>query len=144
MTIEESNKLIAEFMGWKFIDNGDGYVDTSLNGKGRFTEKTTLIPNFCIALKYHSSWNRLMPVIEKISKEPLIGAETAQDVCYPVTFGMPHTDGTKMFRFAGCALSHLETLIEAAYSAVIDFIQYHNEQSTEPQPEGKGKEVGGE
>lgn len=135
MSIEESNKLIALFMGgrYEYVEEGTECVDFIVKG---VLQARVNIKN----LKYHSSWDKLMPVVEKISKEPLIGAQTAQDVCYPVTFGMPHTDGTKMFRFAGFALFHRETLIEAAYSAVIDFIQYHNEQSTASQPEGKGKE----
>lgn len=122
MSIEEKNRIIFDFMGC--IHSKDADMDA--------WEMSTL--------RYHESWDWLMPVIEKISQEPLIGAETAQDVCYPVTFGMPHTDGTKMFRFAGFPVFNYETLIGAAYSAVIYFIKYHDNPSTEPQPEGKGKE----
>lgn len=60
--ILEGNKLIAEFMGLKkqgfganehFTDNGNRIVATS-NG-----------------LQYHTSWDWIMPVVEKIIKMPI-------------------------------------------------------------------------
>lgn len=104
MTIIESNKLIAKFMG--------------MTGTDEFIRQN---------YHYERDWNLLMLVIEKISKEPLIGAESHHDVCYPVTFNMPHTDGTVMVRLAGFGLHHGTTLIEAAYAAVVEFVEFHQQ-----------------
>ena len=53
--IIEGNKLIAEFMGYKFIEDWHQYW--------RLSDKHLLLEN---ELKYHSSWDWLMPVVEKI------------------------------------------------------------------------------
>ena len=56
--MEKENRLIAEFMGWT-LDNED------LNSYRRLNVNTfeySLLSNF----KYHSSWDWLMPVVEKI------------------------------------------------------------------------------
>ena len=53
--IVEGNKLIVEFIGYKFIEDGHQYW--------RLSDKHLLLEN---ELKYHSSWDWLMPVIEKI------------------------------------------------------------------------------
>ena len=54
MTTEESNKLVAEFMGC--IYNNDFYYDNDPN----------MYPEGIEGSKYHSSWDWLMPVVEKI------------------------------------------------------------------------------
>jgi hypothetical protein len=85
-------------------------------------------------LKYHSSWDWLMPVIEKISKIPLLHWDNRvctdpQDTCYPCTFGMPTEDGKQvMFKFYGFSLHTAPTLIEAAHMAVYEVACYHNKQ----------------
>lgn len=126
MTTNKTNRLIAEFMGGLYG------VDT----KGRecidFFNGVTLRNRIRIEhLRYHSSWDWLMPVIQKISEERLIGAQDYKDVCYPRTFGMPYIDGRYMFRFNGFSLHHGTTWIEAAYAAVIEFIEQYNSQSHE-------------
>ena len=49
--ILERNKLIAEFMGLEIITDGISWFDTSYKALG----------------KYNSSWDSLMPVIDKIT-----------------------------------------------------------------------------
>jgi hypothetical protein len=49
----KENKLIAEFMGVVFHDDENQYYSSD----GMYIDDT---------LKYHTSWNWLMPVIEKI------------------------------------------------------------------------------
>lgn len=72
-------------------------------------------------MQYRTSWEWLMPVIEKISKHKYEDGDTA----YPRTFGMPFEENpTKvMVRFNRCHLHYGDTLLEAAYNAVIDFIK---------------------
>ena len=78
-------------------------------------------------MKYHASWDWLMPIIEKISKVPVIGATENSDTCYPRTFGMLQDDtGLPMFRFNCCCLYVGSTLIEAAWIAVVEFIKSEN------------------
>lgn len=81
--------------------------------------------------KYHSSWEWLMPVIEKISKIPLLNADDTLctdpvDTCYPITFNMPTEDGKVMFRFKGFSVHTADKLIDAAWNAVVEVCEYHN------------------
>jgi hypothetical protein len=83
---------------------------------------------------YHKRWALLMPVIEKISKIPLLNHDNTpctdpQDVCWPRTFGMPTEDGKQvMVRFNGFSLHTANTLIEAAFNAVYEVAEFHNKQ----------------
>src|SRR4051812_21847400 len=59
-TVQDKNKVIAEFDGYKFIPHD------SLNGiKGVFSKPNKRL-YILEDLKYHSSWDWLMPVVEKI------------------------------------------------------------------------------
>ena len=55
MTIEEGNKIIAEFMGFEYNRSIPGHDGTLI---------ITLTLEDC---RYHSSWDWLMPVVEKIN-----------------------------------------------------------------------------
>lgn len=115
--IQKGNILIARFMG--------GVVD----GDSIYTHDGTLphFANTCAIneLKYHLSWSWLMPVVEKISRIPIIGATENSDTCYPRTFGMLNNNTDHpMVRFNGCVLHEAHTLIEATWKAVVDFIYY--------------------
>lgn len=118
MTTQDSNRMIALFNGWT--------EHKSVNGNRIYTKDgIAKVPN---DLNYAGDWNILMPIIEKISLIPLIGAEDHQDTCYPRTFNMPTEDGKRMFRFNGFACHNGDTLIQAAYSAVVEAIQIINSQ----------------
>jgi hypothetical protein len=115
MEVLEANKLIAGFMGYCFDEEMKVFrVIGSLK-------------RVWADLNYHKDWKLLMPVVDKISRTPLIGAEDHKDVCYPITFNMPTEDGKVMVRFCGFQLHTADTLIEATYAAVVDFIQFENE-----------------
>lgn len=106
-TLEQGNRLIAEFLGW--------HLDPKRS------------------LKYHSSWDWLMPVVEKIADIPMEGFinEETEDggYAYPITFGMRTEIGEWMVRFRGHGLHQADTLIQAAWLAVVDFIQWRNTQN---------------
>lgn len=107
-------RKIADFMGWVHHED-KSYDDFEMN-----------------ALEYDTNWNILMPVIDKISKIPLLNGDIPctdiNDTCYPITFNMPDECGNVMVRFKGGFLSKAPTLIEAAYNAVINFIENHTHQ----------------
>ncbi len=86
----ESNKLIAEFMGVVFHDDENQYY----NADGLHIGNT---------LQYHTSWNWLMPVVERIEQ---------------VHEGVPKQ------------LLHLSLFSTRAevHKAVVEFIEWYNEQ----------------
>jgi hypothetical protein len=125
-TTEQKNEAIALFMGGSSIKEHDGY---------RYVYYKTSCARAVSELKYHVSWDWLMPVIERISKMPLLNVDNTpctdpQDVCYPRTFGMPTEDGKQvMFRFNGWICHEADTLIEAAHAGVYEVANYENNQS---------------
>ena len=171
--ILEGNRLIADFMGLKveliYEDNtvvkGNKMLTASANkiepfvyiqptfmhvapldSKTAIEEMVTqkIWRNIQRLSKYHSSWDWLMPVIEKISKVPVIGATEFYDTCYPRTFGMlQDATGLPMFRFNCCALYVGGTLIEAAWIAIVEFIKAEIQTSSPIADEkfGKGQNI---
>jgi hypothetical protein len=128
MTTEtiQGNKLIAEFMGktvYPILDTKDGP-----QWKGEKCD----YHNF--QLKYRESWDWLMPVVEKISlmnypDEPEFSDDEdyVPDTAYPRTFGMISRNGQFLVRFNRQPLFEADTLIEAAWMAVVDFVKTYNE-----------------
>jgi hypothetical protein len=127
--IIENNKLIAEFMGGKYskdvsfpMSNDSIWLpfwgiinfETIENGKGQ-------------VLLYHSSWDWLMPVVERVVKLKIGDGVVYVDHPYLRTFGATNeATGKIMVRFNGQALFQSDTLIEATYLAVIDIINWYN------------------
>lgn len=73
-SIEESNKLIAEFMGAEILKKGQLAYDLDSkfpNGSDR------IIPE---KMKYQSSWNWIMPVVQKIKDIPNADTDKIDDV----------------------------------------------------------------
>ncbi len=95
-----------------------------------FEEKTgtKIVPK---ELYYNESWDWLMPVIEGISRmeftyESSDGSHTLKENHYPRTFGMINVEtGKPMFRFNCGGVFEADTLIEAAWLAVVDFIKQY-------------------
>jgi len=111
------NEIIAEFMG--LIPD---YMDSHLivYKRGGFNNEIWRQNE----LKYHKSWDWLMPVIEKISNTEMTYKNVDKKFFpYPRTFGMKDDHGEFMFRFNVGQLFIEEKLIDAAYKAVINFIK---------------------
>ena len=97
--IRENNKLIAEFM---IVDQID--VDTWLDKNEE--------------LNYNSSWDWLMPVVEKIESLDIVCFEKnlQEEGDYQALF----TKGNDIF-----ICHYADTSIEATYKAVVEFIKQH-------------------
>lgn len=120
--LEKGNRLIAEFDGIKI---GVSQYSWRPGCQEPIKEQH---------LNYHASWGWLMPVIEKISK---IEIERRYDddlekwviwTHHPITFGMLDDFGRPTVRFSASTLFTADTLMEAAWLAVVDFIQWYNTQ----------------
>jgi len=98
MNIIEKNKIIAEFMGLKKPYELPQHGTVRPNG----SFKTEFLAE---QLKYHSSWDWLMPVIKKILEISLDNENINMEYYYEITDAIPE--------------------IEDAYNKVIEFIKYY-------------------
>ncbi len=110
----KENKLIAEFWGMVLGEDGTMYYDDAENF---FTPTPTN------KLKFHESWDWLMPVVEKIEdienkeistnliKYHLYDVEIRQNVTTIHGTNIEETAGDKLFN---------------TYHAVVEFIKQHN------------------
>src|SRR5688572_8321381 len=73
--MKTDNELIAEFMGvYETKDSFDSYghdIPCYYTDNGIYRTRTLTVPgktfsDFCKAAQYHTSWDWLMPVVEKI------------------------------------------------------------------------------
>jgi hypothetical protein len=123
-TIEQNNRMIAEFMGGKF--HGQSLVEINKN------EVWLPIHGICRLdlngkkLNYHSSWDWLMPVVEKIENLEYINREGRFNLG-SVNFEENYTayvidNGVGLIQEEG------ETKLHATYQAVVQFIEWYNEQ----------------
>lgn len=119
--IIEGNRLIAEFDGFLFINDNPEFLPNGyfvLNSKEGFHNQTN--PD---ELNYHSSWDWLMPVVEKIEK-----------INSNILFSLDTTgctlswdDGTEKWKFIESIIN--SNKIESTYQVVIEFIKWYNQQS---------------
>lgn len=118
--IEEGNKLIAESRGASFTDCGDDIYIAEVE-KEFCPKNTKSIDLWC--LKYHESWDWLMPVIEQIIDEE-------QSAC--IFTGM-HYLPTKSFEMLPDCKTQFqgsgEKWIHAAWIAVVEYIEWKNKKS---------------
>lgn len=111
----KNDHAIALFMG--YIDNGcstDGFlINPDTNNDEDISE-----------LNYHS-WDKLIPVIEKIYRLDF-NDNKISFLSSPRTFGMVNEDtGKIMVRLNGFSLHEADTLIEATYLAVVEYVKYY-------------------
>ena len=126
--IIENNKIIAEFLDWEFDDLSETFetpflklVEPQTFGDEQFSCK---LQDF--ELEFHSDWNWLMRVVEKI--------ENLQDenncAIYNVQIEQSfteiidnHTSETIIYNIDA------DSKIEAVYDSCIEFIKWYNEQN---------------
>lgn len=107
--ITEGNKLIAEFMGYQI---NIGYNKQGVLFAGQHINANKLL--------YHSSWDWLMPVVEKIES---LNFTTS-------IYHLPKTLNTVKIFSGGADVvgKNGETKMEAVYKAVIEFIKWYNQK----------------
>lgn len=117
--INEGNKIIAEFMGAKpsKVDNDKRYL--------RFTEPHAGTDTYAFYpwnLFYHTSWDWLMPVVQKInSMTPEL--KLPRDL-------QAMKDRTHPFeKYADVLGLPVSSPINEVYKAIVQFIKWHNSQS---------------
>jgi len=104
MTTQDKNKLIAEFMDGEF--DGREWV---FNGQQHKT------------LKYETSWDWLMPVVEKIEKLAVDNIGEIYCVIMPFQIDI-HGSGMVVL-----SKKRITTKINMVWIAIVDFIQWYNE-----------------
>lgn len=117
MSIEDNNILIAAFMGFSVRDFDGAHW--------RYTEKENENQPYyrwglCRDLKYHTSWDWLMPVVEKIE-----GLGYKFQVCRRrveiIKDNFSEGDGIMIIKE--------ETKIKSVFKGCIEFIQWYNQNS---------------
>ena len=110
MNTQENNRLIAEFMGY-LLDDKEGvyWIETD--------EKYGVPPE---DLEYHTSWDWLMPVVEKIEREYMYAVQSCWEHCIIDKAGENTEDFERIEVDSSDKLS-------ATYGAVVEFIKWYNQ-----------------
>ena len=107
-TIEENNRLIAEFMGFEIIDRpyGNGFVTLS---ETEICDVDDLL--------YHTSWDWLMPVVDKINS--LNGGEFNTVII---------SNACRIYSDKNTYNEIIEanSTIEATYKSILKLIEWYN------------------
>lgn len=134
--ISESNKLIAEFMGIEFSNNGQNCNHPFIKAPWPPIE----------ALQYHKSWDWLMPVVEKIESISVMGTQwTVLDDNSNVEWNfMVKIEGKQCMisrcAYDGCEEDFLKLYdcrnyksekkqIDFVYNALVEFIKWYNHKT---------------
>lgn len=136
----EKNKLIAQFMGGEYERRKDCFSDRYfeyyyfMGGQGNWRiEKATRCQYASEMLMYHTDWDWLMPVVEKIENT---SSETVAKIFVSINgrecgywnyFNAvdclrTENSGKVQKKFTG------KTKIEAVYNACVHFIEWYNKQ----------------
>jgi hypothetical protein len=130
MTHNEGNKLIVEFMGWTIEPGMEKLTDPFYNQP----YKAGYIPNMVLLsnLPYRTSWNWLMPVVEKI-EEPgnFPDGSIKEGASVYINYKncrIEYSDDDRMYDKSPKG-ERGETKIESVWKAVIQFIKWYNTQT---------------
>ena len=104
--MENSNRLIAEFMGFK-EHKGSYYLPLYNSGDW--------VPD--VELDYHNSWDWLMPIVEKIES---LRDENGNAYRFTIDMGNAQIEGTNIEIVGGSCKLH------TTYQAVVEFIKNQN------------------
>ena len=121
MTTQENNKLIAEFMGYKLMPCNRGKawdIGKSIPSKDHLFPIQGVL-HTGNELKFHSSWDWIMPVVEKIN--------TIEDYKYSVSINYHYTTITDNQLTEIIVDEDTDTDTRSGcYKAVIEFINQYN------------------
>ena len=125
--IIEGNKLIAKFEGAEELDKSSGLLDSSLCLDMLHPIKNKKEYISLTELKYHSSWDWLMPVVEKIeSTDPLGGIVMIQQGMCRITSRMLGDNSIKASNDNYFLLGVKGKLL-STYKSVVEYIKWYNE-----------------
>ena len=135
--MEENNKIIAEFMGWStHPKHGDKYLINK--SKDRVNLPWYSECNWEASLRefnYHSDWNILMPVVEKIENTKIKDYSISTDITDDKTFinVWHYGDGGKWSILISNYNEEYKDFnkIQRTYKAIIEFINFYNKQKEE-------------
>ena len=139
----ETNKLIAEFMGAKIKSKKFGYTSTSsCDACYWFEDFNISYDGISVSnLKFHKSWDWLIPVVEKIEnlnlkeffykwneeeKTRYNFMSTCVDISYNYCNIYVELELDPPYEISSVTL---DSKIEAVYKAVVNFINWYNEKN---------------
>lgn len=129
----ENNKLIAEFMGYENVSGVNHHPEYKIPSQSyelpdfdnRIMETIDVFSPYFDDMKFHSDWNWLMPVVEKIEKSGRTSVVFEQDNLIIITHSL-HQMGEKYMCKQFSRKS--ESKIEAVYTVCVEFIKWYNHQ----------------
>ena len=116
--MEENNKLIAEFMGYIYEDDRFFMEDSN----GELVAKSQY-ENLHHELKYDSSWDWLMPVVDKIES---LNDTKGDPYRFTITMYDASIKGTDIEILGDSYYEGSEQKIVSTYQAVVEFIKDYN------------------
>ena len=144
--IIEGNGIIAKWAGYRIMFKEFQYRNFNSSDESYFADdegdivcdenghEVNLYPDGdpltdLSQLPFDSSWELLMPIVEKICRLKVGDGREYVEYSYPRTFGMLNDKtGQIMVRLNGHQLFEADTLIEATWKAVVNFIEYQNKK----------------
>ena len=132
--ILKGNKLIAEFMKAK-NENSDIYYLPEFghyfNSYGQIEYNECFRSN---ELKYHSSWDWLMPIVAKIFKLGYVCVFYGNHCCIQDKLSFTNSKQINKYPYYIDTYSlNEDTLIEAVFEAIVKFIKWYNDNKNEIQ-----------
>ena len=124
----KENKLIAEFMGLKYYEPFFEVTDESQMEKIEVRKGKAISFGYMFEpheLRYHESWDWLMPVVEKIECTTIDNDDNS-DNFFNVMIEVfeCNINGGDI-----CICKSGNTKLEATYKAVVEFINQYNEEN---------------
>ncbi len=124
-TTEEKNRMIAEFMGARPVEFNDGSKGHSYWNEGDKGGRYGSFPDgstnyFDYSKGYNTSWDWLMPVVEKIEN---IGFSVK--IQRLKTSIHPLCEDKELF---GIVCGDVSKKLEITYDTIVQFIEFYNEQ----------------
>lgn len=117
MTTIETNRLIAQFMGLTWIEKGDYDFPTGHYEKGEDWYGADFV-------NYNTSWDWLMPVVEKIENDTPIYINICENCCIIDTAeDLRNPKDEPLIRVDA------DTKLEATYRAILEFINWYKKAS---------------
>ena len=119
--------LIAGFLGWENYGDGKTYKFPNLYPIYNIDdeENTGWISEQISKAEFDTRWDWLMPVVDKIMRTKIGDGVEYVEYPYLRTFGMLNEETKNpMVRFNGFQVFEAETLIEATFLAVVDFLEW--------------------